>query len=141
MKKAPCIFCTVLENGQQKTTVRVHRGSIPVSIMLTLQTCFAGFVPTAGRLIVTLQAKTIVSDVGSLKAQSTVDVTVVNRTKPFFEFCIVTNAEYHVFQPPPTAFLRPHPTGRYLQHFHPARQPQSQALNSSRFACRFSVTW
>lgn len=92
MKKAPCIFCTVLENGQQKTTVRVHRGSIPVSIMLTLQTCFAGFVPTAGRLIVTLQAKTIVSDVGSLKAQSTVDVTVVNRTKPFFEFCIVTNS-------------------------------------------------
>ncbi len=26
MKKAPCIFCTVIENGQQKTTVRVHRG-------------------------------------------------------------------------------------------------------------------
>lgn len=26
MKKALGKFCTVLENGQQKTTVRVHRG-------------------------------------------------------------------------------------------------------------------
>ena len=95
MKKAPCIFCTVLENGQQKTTVRVHRGSIPVSIMLTLQTCFAGFVPTAGRLIVTLQAKTIVSDVGSLKAQTAVDFAVIDGTKPLFRLCCIASAEYH----------------------------------------------
>lgn len=141
MKKALGKFCTVLENGQQKTTVRVHRGSIPVSIMLTLQTYLVGFCPIARWLIVTLQAKSIIANIGDLKAQTAVDFAVIDGTKPFFEFCIVTNAEYHVFQPPPTAFLRPHPTGRYLQHFHPARQPQSQALNSSRFACRFSVTW
>jgi hypothetical protein len=30
MKKALGKFCTVLENGQKKTTVRVHRGSVDV---------------------------------------------------------------------------------------------------------------
>ena len=95
MKKAPCIFCTVLENGQQKTTVRVEDGSIPVSIMLTLQTYLVGFCPIARWLIVTLQAKSIIANIGDLKAQTAVDFAVIDGTKPLFRLCCIASAEYH----------------------------------------------
>ena len=39
MKKALGKFCTVLENGQQKTTVRVHRGSVLFE-GIHVQVCF-----------------------------------------------------------------------------------------------------
>ena len=70
---------------------------VPVSIMLTLETAFVGFIPAARRLIVALQAKNIIADVGNVEAQAAVDFSVVNGTKPFFKLHIITNAEFHAF--------------------------------------------
>ena len=70
---------------------------VPVSIVLTLETAFVGFIPAARRLIVALQAKNIIADVGNVEAQAAVDFSVVNGTKPFFKLHIITNAEFHAF--------------------------------------------
>ena len=61
---------------------------VPVSIVLTLETAFVGFIPAARRLIVALQAKNIIADVGNVEAQAAVDFSVVNGTKPFFKLHI-----------------------------------------------------
>ena len=71
--------------------------SVPVGIVLTLETAFVGFIPAARRLIVALQAKNIIADVGNVEAQAAVDFSVVNGTKPFFKLHIITNAEFHAF--------------------------------------------
>lgn len=41
---------------------------VPVSIVLTLETAFVGFIPAARRLIVALQAKNVIADVGNVEA-------------------------------------------------------------------------
>lgn len=70
---------------------------VPVSIVLTLEAAFVGFIPAARRLIVALQAKNIIADVGNVEAQAAVDFSVVNGTKPFFKLHIVANVGFHAF--------------------------------------------
>jgi hypothetical protein len=54
-----------------------------------------GFCPIARWLIVTLQAKSIIANIGDLKAQTAVDFAVIDRAKPFFRLCCIVSAEYH----------------------------------------------
>ena len=108
--------------------------------MLTLETCSVSFIPVAGKFVVSLQTKGIVADVGNVEAKSAIDFPFVDRAKPFFEFYIMPNAEFHVFGTPPTIFCRLHSAGRCLQHFHPARLQQIPALNNSTFAYHSAAT-
>ena len=75
--------------------MRYWVGSVPVGITGTIKAGFMGFCPIARWLIVTLQAKSIIANIGDLKAQTAVDFAVIDRAKPFFRFCCIVSAEYH----------------------------------------------